>query len=114
MQDILEMAMSVEQYQTRFMTDMKNRIENDPLFSPAALKHLELFKLTQDILDLTSGSPNISSTAGLSLTQLNSRLCGWHEDLPVELRWNKWGSSFEIIDPKVASMQLVALPFHVL
>lgn len=43
------------------------------------------------------------------ISELNARLCGWHNNLPSDLRWNRWGSCFDTIDPSIAALQYAHL-----
>jgi hypothetical protein len=40
--------------------------------------------------------------------KLNAELWSWHDSLPGEMRWNKWSSNLEVVDPSLASLQYVS------
>ncbi len=77
--------------------------------SPGAIlkKQVELARIIQDVMTVVLDSKHSHTKRWLktSLTQLNARLCGWHDSLPGELRWKRWGSCFEEIDLQVAGLQ---------
>ena len=41
----------------------------------------------------------------VTVNELNAKLLRWHSTLPGELRWNRWGSSSEVVNPRVAALQ---------
>lgn len=40
--------------------------------------------------------------------KLNAQLWSWHDSLPGELRWNKWSSNLQMVDPSLTSLQYVS------
>jgi len=45
----------------------------------------------------------------LVVGEINTRLLGWHNALPGELRWNRWGSCFDIIHPSITALRYLKL-----
>jgi len=39
--------------------------------------------------------------------KLNAQLWRWHDSLPGELRWNRWSSNLEMVDPSLSPLQYV-------
>ncbi|OBT98176.1 hypothetical protein VE01_03713 [Pseudogymnoascus verrucosus] len=81
--------------------------------SPAE-KQMELFKIIHDILlprDFSSkGSaqqPTTRRWTEVAISELNTRLWGWHSTLPGELRWNRWGSCSDAVIPSIAALHMV-------
>lgn len=37
--------------------------------------------------------------------KLNARLWGWHDSLPGAMRWNRWSSNLDEVDPSLANLQ---------
>jgi hypothetical protein len=79
--------------------------------SPAE-KQMELSKIIHDILlprDFSSkGSaqqPTTRRWTEVAISELNTRLWGWHSTLPGELRWNRWGSCSDAVIPSIAALQ---------
>ncbi|KAI1623221.1 fungal-specific transcription factor domain-containing protein [Exophiala viscosa] len=39
--------------------------------------------------------------------KLNARLWRWHDSLPGELRWNRWSSNLEMVDPSLSPLHML-------
>jgi hypothetical protein len=73
-------------------------------------KQLELMCLVEVILSFNSSIRSASFLhfnrwIEISLNDLNARLWRWHDSLPSELRWDRWGSRFDAIKQSIAALQ---------
>ena len=64
------------------------------------VKQAELGTIIKDIQSAVQSN----DWAETSYTKLNARLCTWHESLPSELRWSRWSSNLEELDPGLATL----------
>ncbi|RFU34241.1 hypothetical protein B7463_g2082, partial [Scytalidium lignicola] len=100
----------------RWLEDQGLGYLNDPELTPSYCsvfkKHIELGKIIQDMLAQIfapgkESSRESSRWVQLCLNQLNARFWNWHDSLPGDMRWNRWGSSFETVYPNIASMHML-------
>lgn len=81
-----------------------------PVTTLLITKQAELGKIIKEV-QLTMVSAQRMPTAGNDhwvealYTKLNARLCNWHNLVPSEMRWSRWSSSFEELDPGLATLQ---------
>jgi hypothetical protein len=73
-------------------------------------RQIDLGRIIEDMLSQTlppkKMTPGGSKRwAEISLNRLNARLCSWHNALPGDMRWDRWGSSFDVVHPSIASLQ---------
>jgi hypothetical protein len=73
-------------------------------------RQIDLGRIIEDMLSQTlppkKMAPGGSKRwAEISLNRLNARLCSWHNALPGDMRWDRWGSSFDVVHPSIASLQ---------
>lgn len=90
-------------------SNIENSVIPHPLSDSLLKKHIELAKIIDDIQALMY-NPMQQQTkrwTATSLTQLNTRLCGWYDSLPSKLRWKKWGSCFEEVDVGIAALHML-------
>ncbi|KFY29643.1 hypothetical protein V494_08580 [Pseudogymnoascus sp. VKM F-4513 (FW-928)] len=84
----------------------------DPTFP--AEKQMELSKIIHDMLlprDFSSKGPAQQPATRrwteVAISELNTRLWGWHSTLPGELRWNRWGSCSDAVIPSIAALHML-------
>jgi hypothetical protein len=110
---VLESGLDLQD--SSYFRDMKGA----PSSASVLNKEIELGRIIQDMLSQTL-SPKRMAPGGskrwaeISLNQLNARLCSWHNTLPGEMRWDRWGSSFDVVHPSIAALQYgIPIPHYV-
>lgn len=80
-----------------------------PISTLLLVKQAELGRIIKDIQSAVQ--PDKQAKFGgndywaeASYTKLNARLCNWHESLPSELRWSRWSSNLDELEPSLASL----------
>lgn len=81
-----------------------------PVTTLLMIKQAELGSIIKEI-QLTMLSARKTRTPGNDhwvealYTKMNARLCNWHNLLPSEMRWSRWSSNHEELDPSHATLQ---------
>ncbi|KAH8660741.1 hypothetical protein BGZ60DRAFT_112268 [Tricladium varicosporioides] len=65
------------------------------------------FKTTQSNINELSIKMRSQSWKELMIDDINMRLLGWHDSLPINLRCSRWSSVSEVLCPNVASMHML-------
>ncbi|EFQ25642.1 fungal specific transcription factor domain-containing protein [Colletotrichum graminicola M1.001] len=80
-----------------------------PRLTPWFNQMLELGRIVHDMLSKTFAPKKMKDPSArrwneLSLSKLNARLVAWHEALPSEMRWKKWTTNKDVLQPHVACL----------
>jgi len=75
-------------------------------------KQVELGKVVQDMLSQTLSPKKVVSIGSrrwteASLNQMNARLFNWCDSLSGEMRWDRWGSSSDVVHPSIAALHML-------
>jgi hypothetical protein len=73
-------------------------------------KQAQLGKVIEEIQCQSHFSPRkplcqSASWMGVVYSKLNARLLGWYDSLPGELRWSRWSSNLDTLEPDLATLQ---------
>ncbi|KAK2009305.1 hypothetical protein LZ32DRAFT_426089 [Colletotrichum eremochloae] len=76
---------------------------------------VELGRIVHDMLSKTFAPRKMKDPLArrwneVSLSKLNARLVAWHEALPGEMRWKRWSTNKDVLQPSVACLQYVNPP----
>lgn len=82
-----------------------------PVSTTSLVKQAELAQIVHEIQSQALISPRSQTAVGHSLqaiyTKLNTKLSLWYDTLPGELRWSRWSSSLEDVDPGHADLHMM-------
>ncbi|KAL2878695.1 hypothetical protein SGCOL_005919 [Colletotrichum sp. CLE4] len=74
-------------------------------------QQIELARIVHDMLSQTFAPKKMKDPAArrwneVSLNKLNARLVAWHEALPTNMRWKKWFTNKDILQPNVSILHM--------
>ncbi|KAK1448045.1 fungal specific transcription factor domain-containing protein [Colletotrichum cuscutae] len=74
-------------------------------------QQIELARIVHDMLSQTFVPKKMKDPAArrwneVSLNKLNARLVAWHEALPTNMRWKKWFTNKDILQPNVSILHM--------
>ncbi|TDZ41424.1 putative transcriptional regulatory protein [Colletotrichum trifolii] len=96
---------------THNLERLKDVDANGPSLTLLFNQQIELGRIVDDMLS-TTFAPRKRTDAHarkwteVSLNKLNARLVAWHEALPSNMRWKKWFTNKDVLEPGVAILHV--------
>ncbi|KAF6818769.1 transcription factor [Colletotrichum sojae] len=83
-----------------------------PGLTPVFNQEIELARIIHDMLSTTFAPKKQKDAKArrwteISLNKLNARLVAWHEALPADMRWKKWWTNKDVLQPNVAILHVL-------